>query len=171
MARQTPLHRDDFPVLVNIQTRWSDNDIYGHLNNTVHYKYFDTVLNNWLIEKRLLDPAQSDVIALVVETGCSYFSELAYPQMVVAGLRVKRLGRTSITYNFALFGGGDSAAAQGHLTHVLVDRKSRKTCSIPKSWATALQAIHPDEKNSNGNKPRADQTHRLNERPTKEKLQ
>lgn len=171
MARPTPLHRDDFPVLSNMPTRWSDNDIYGHLNNTVHYKFFDTVLNDWLIEKQLLDPARSDVIALVVETGCSYFAELAYPQVIVAGLRVERLGRTSITYKFALFGEAETAAAQGHLTHVLVSRKTRKSCSIPEPWATALQALQPTDANLSNNQRRADQTNQLNERPTKEKLQ
>ncbi|WP_305984343.1 thioesterase family protein [Roseibium sp. MMSF_3544] len=141
MAHQTPLHRNDFPVLMNVQTRWSDNDVYGHLNNTVHYKLFDTVLNLWLIENRLLDPAHSDVIALVVETGCTFFAELAYPQQIVAGMRTERIGRTSITYRFALFGKADQAAAQGYLTHVLVDRASRKPRAIPEPWAAALQTI------------------------------
>lgn len=171
MARQSPLLRDDFPVLTHVPTRWSDNDIYGHLNNTVHYKFFDTVLNNWLIGNQLLDPARSDVIALVVETGCSYFAELAYPQVIAAGLRVERLGRTSITYKFALFGEADTAAAQGHLTHVLVSRKTRKSCSIPESWANALQALQLAEAKSTNDQRRADQTIQFNERPTKEKLQ
>jgi len=126
---------------MNVQTRWSDNDVYGHLNNTVHYKLFDTVLNLWLIENRLLDPAHSDVIALVVETGCTFFAELAYPQQIVAGMRTERIGRTSITYRFALFGKADQAAAQGHLTHVLVDRAYRKPRAIPEPWAAALQTI------------------------------
>lgn len=141
MTRETPLQRRDFPTFREMQTRWDDNDAYGHLNNTVHYKLFDSVLNIWLIEKGLIDPVKSDVISLVVSTGCSFFAELSFPQTVRAGIRVERVGRTSISYTFGLFGNSDLAAAQGHLTHVLVDRYSRTPRPIPEAWLNAIETI------------------------------
>lgn len=141
MARSTPFKRIDFPELREIQTRWSDNDTYGHMNNTVHYHLFDTVLNNWLIQKRLLDPLRSDVIGIVVETSCSYFTELAYPQLITAGFGVQRIGSTSVTYRIALFGESQTAAAQGHFTHVLFNRQTRRPQNIPSVWSQALNTI------------------------------
>ncbi|MEL6205409.1 MAG: thioesterase family protein [Pseudomonadota bacterium] len=143
MARQAPFHRDAFHVFTAIQTRWSDNDVYGHLNNTVHYQLFDTVLTGWLIRKGLLKPTGSDFVTLVVETGCSFFAELSFPQTLDAGLRVDRLGRTSITYGFALFADGDTAAAQGHLTHVMVERTTRKPRVLPDVWIKTLKELQP----------------------------
>ena len=92
MARPSPPSRSAYPVFTRLATRWDDNDIYGHLNNTVHYKLFDTAVNGWLLDAGLLDPLAGDTIFLVVETGCSYFSELTYPQAVDVGMRVARLG-------------------------------------------------------------------------------
>ena len=131
-----------------LQTRWSDNDIYGHLNNTVHYHLFDTLLNAWLIEEGLLDPHNSENICLIVDTGCSYFAELAYPQTVTAGLRVERAGRSSITYRIALFGEGQQAAAQGHFTHVMVNRESRQPVQLPEAWQRTLEKAAPPESSS-----------------------
>ncbi|MEL7013907.1 MAG: thioesterase family protein [Pseudomonadota bacterium] len=124
-----------------MQTRWDDTDIYGHLNNTVHYRLFDSALTIWLIENDLTDPAKGDVITLVVSTGCSFFAELTFPQAVTAGMRAERIGRTSISYTFGLFQGGDRAAAQGHLTHVLVDRSTRAPRPITEIWLRALDSI------------------------------
>ncbi|MES0885156.1 acyl-CoA thioesterase [Roseibium sp. SCP14] len=138
MSRPVPLKRSDFPVTQPLQTRWSDNDIYGHMNNTVHYQLFDTALNMWLIGEGLLEPSRSETIGVVVDTGCSYFAELAYPQPVLAGLRVERLGRSSVTYRIALFGDGETAAAQGHFTQVLVDRKTRRPVPISDRWRDVL---------------------------------
>ncbi|MCB1387075.1 MAG: acyl-CoA thioesterase [Nitratireductor sp.] len=127
MARQTPLSRDEFPAFRKLQTRWADNDMYGHMNNVVHYALFDTAINGWLIEQGLLDPMTSKIIGMVVETGCAYFSEMAFPDTVVAGIRVGHMGTSSVRYEIALFRNDEeTAAAQGHFVHVYVDRQSRK---------------------------------------------
>ena len=128
MTRLSPPPRSDYPVFTRLATRWDDNDIYGHLNNTVHYKLFDTAVNGWLLDTGLLDPLTGDTIFLVAETGCSYFSELTYPQAVDVGMRVARLGNTSVQYDIGLFAADTQtvAAAQGRFVHVNVDRVTRK---------------------------------------------
>ena len=105
MARASPWSRDDFALFRRLQTRWSDNDLYGHMNNVVHYALFDTAINGWLVEKELLDLQNGNIIGLVVETGCSYFSELAFPDKVVAGIRIAHVGTSSVRYEIALFRG------------------------------------------------------------------
>ena len=135
--RPTAHTRAQYRHLLPIQTRWSDNDAYGHVNNVVYYSWFDTVVNEYLIAAGALDIQSSPVVGLVVETQCSYFSELAFPQRVDAGLRVAHAGRSSVRYELALFGSlGDTASAQGHFVHVYVDRASRRPGSRP----TALRA-------------------------------
>ncbi|MBI1495007.1 acyl-CoA thioesterase [Halocynthiibacter styelae] len=138
MPRPTPMSRCDFTVHRRLQTRWSDNDAYGHMNNTVHYQLFDTVINHWLMEQGLLDFRQGEIVGLVVETGCSYFAELAFPQEIIAGIAVEKIGKSSVTYRIALFGQGETAAAQGRFTHVYVDRVSRRPVSFPQNWRDAL---------------------------------
>ena len=114
-------------------------DPYGHLNNVVHYSFFDSVVNAWLIEKGALDVEKSEVIGLVVETGCHYFAPLTYPDPVIAGLRVAHLGRSSVRYEIGLFAPkSGSAAAQGHFVHVYVDRASRRPVSLPPALRDAL---------------------------------
>jgi len=140
MARTAPWSRDDFGLFRRLQTRWSDNDIYGHMNNVVHYSLFDTAINGWLAETGLLDIRKGDIIGLVVETGCSYFSELAFPDKVVAGIRVAHLGNSSVRYEIALFGGDDErAAAQGHFVHVYVDRATRKPQPLAAAFRGQLE--------------------------------
>lgn len=130
--RATPLSRTSFRHFSPIQTRWHDNDAYGHVNNVVYYAWFDTVVNRYLIEAGALDIAASPVIGLVVETRCSYFSELAFPQALEAGLRVAHLGRSSVRYEIGIFAAEASlAAAQGHFIHVYVDRDSRRPVALP----------------------------------------
>lgn len=125
-----------------IQTRWADNDAYGHVNNTVHYQWFDTVVNAWLIDEGLLDVVAGDPIGLVVETGCRYASSLAYPETVDIGLAIIRLGGSSVTYQLGVFAAGaDNAAAQGRFTHVYVDRASRRPVPLPQSWRERLAAL------------------------------
>jgi len=120
-----------YPHTVRIPTRWSDNDAYGHLNNVVYYSYFDTVVNAWLIAAGLLDLDHGATVGLVVETGCSYFSQLAFPQTLVAGLRVARLGRSSVRYEIGIFAeGAVTASAQGHFVHVYVDRATRRPVEL-----------------------------------------
>ncbi len=136
MARQSPWSREDFGLFRRMQTRWADNDMYGHMNNVVHYSLFDTAVNGWLAEKEMIDPHKGETIGLVVETGCSYFSELMFPDKIVAGIRVAHLGSSSVRYEIALFRGDEErAAAQGYFVHVYVDRLTRK----PKDIGTAMR--------------------------------
>ena len=141
MTRTEPHRRADYPHAMTITTRWSDNDAYGHVNNVVYYSYFDTVVNSWLIGHGLLDVENSEVIGLVVETGCKYFAPLTYPEPVTAALRVAHIGRSSVRYEIALFGAGDTAAAQGHFIHVYVDRVTRRPVSLPEPLRSALETL------------------------------
>jgi acyl-CoA thioester hydrolase len=142
MARPMPFSRDDFDLFRNLQTRWSDNDAYGHVNNVVHYLLFDSAVNGWLVERGLLDYHDGQTIGLVVDTACSYFSEIAFPDTVTAGIRVVHLGTSSVRYEIALFANdSDLAAAQGHFVHVYVDRASRRPVPLPTGWRAVLGEI------------------------------
>lgn len=128
--------------LTTIDTRWMDNDAYGHVNNVVYYSYFDTAVTRWLIERGLLDITGSAAIGLVVETQCRYASPLTFPDRVTAGLRVVHVGRSSVRYELALFRNDDeSAAAMGHFVHVYVDRASRTPVAIPDAVRHALETL------------------------------
>jgi acyl-CoA thioester hydrolase len=119
--------RASYPVHRTLTTRWFDNDIYAHLNNSVHYQLFDTVVNGHLLEHALLDLHKSETVFLVVESGCRYFGEIAFPDVVTAGLRVGRLGTSSIRYEVGLFRSDtQQAAAAGHFIHVNVNRQTRQ---------------------------------------------
>ncbi len=134
--------REHFPYVTTIDTRWMDNDVYGHVNNVVYYSLFDTVVNRWLMQNDLLDVRASAAIGLVVETGCQYFSPLSFPEVVAAGLRVARIGTSSIRYELALFRDQvPAAAAAGHFVHVYVDRETRRPVPIPPLVHAALQAL------------------------------
>jgi acyl-CoA thioester hydrolase len=135
------LRRDDFPVLREVPTRWSDVDAYGHVNNAVHYAVFDTAVNAWLIEATGQDVRRWPQLGLVVETSCRYLAELDFPAPIVAGLAVERLGTTSITYRLALFGTPPSPAAVGRFVHVYVDRQSRRPVPVPEPVRAAAQAL------------------------------
>ena len=140
--KAVPLRRDDFPHHLPIDTRWSDNDAYGHLNNVVFYSYFDTVVNQYLITRGMLDIDTSPVIGLVVETGCNYFASAAFPEKLEAGLRVARLGNSSVHYEIALFREGiDAAIAQGHFVHVYVGRETRRPVRLPTPLRAVLSRI------------------------------
>ncbi len=142
MARPKPLRRDRFRVFRRLQTRWADNDIYGHMNNVVHYAMFDTAVNGWLIETGLLDIHAGRTVGLVVETSCCYFSEIVFPDTIDAGIGVERLGTSSVTYSVGLFRGDDeTAAAQGRFVHVYVDRDDRRPRPLDEEWRTALGGI------------------------------
>lgn len=141
-GRARPPVRGDFPHFLPITTRWMDNDVYGHVNNVVHYAYFDTVVNRYLIERGVLDIHRGPVIGLVVETGCRYFAPLAFPGTVHAGLRVARLGTSSVRYEVGLFADDAAeAAAHGHFVHVYVDRETRRPTELPRDLRLALQAL------------------------------
>jgi acyl-CoA thioester hydrolase len=119
-----------------------DNDVYGHVNNVVYYSYFDTVVNQYLIEQSVLDIEHSQVIGLVVETQCKYFAPVTFPDVVSAGLRVARLGNSSVRYEIGLFRNDeDAASAQGHFIHVYVDRATRKPTALPQDMRGALARI------------------------------
>lgn len=119
-----------------------DNDAYGHVNNVVYYSWFDTVVNEFLIANGALDIEHSPVIGLVIETQCNYFASVAFPEAIAAGLRVTKLGNSSVRYEVGIFREGeDSASAQGHFVHVYVDRESRKPSAIPEKMRALLQTI------------------------------
>lgn len=140
--RDRPEVRSAYRHFLPIQTRWIDNDAYGHVNNVVYYSWFDTVVNAYLIDRGVLDIAQSPTVGLVVETRCSYFSELAFPQLVEAGLRVGRIGSSSVRYEIGLFkAGAEQASAQGHFIHVYVDRTTRKPAPLAAALRGALERI------------------------------
>lgn len=140
--RQPRLERGDFRIFRAIPTRWHDNDVYGHVNNVVYYGWFDTVVNAWLIEGGFLDPAGSETVGLVVETACTYFESVAFPETVEVGVAVDRLGNSSVTYRIGIFRQGSvQAAAQGRFTHVYVERASQKPVPIPAPLRAALAAI------------------------------
>lgn len=136
--RPEPSSRAAYRTFRTITTRWMDNDLYGHMNNVVHYALFDTAVNGWLIEQGALDLQKGDEIGLVVETGCRYFREMAFPDVVTAGLRVARLGTSSVRYEVGLFRNGeDTAAAEGFFVHVYVDRASRR----PKPLGARMRGV------------------------------
>lgn len=141
-ATLSPEERGAYRFFREITTRWMDNDVYGHVNNVVYYSWFDTAVNAWLIEQGVLDIGAGQTIGLVVETQCNYFAPLAFPQTIEAGIRVARLGRSSVRYEVGLFAQGQTlAAAQGHFVHVYVDRTSRRPVSLPAPLRTVLETL------------------------------
>lgn len=142
MERPRPEPRGAYAHFVTIQTRWMDDDVYGHVNNVVYYAFFDTVVNGFLIAEGVLDPRRGSVIGLVVETRCLYFEPIAFPDLVRAGLRVARIGTTSVRYEVGIFrNDAPLAAAQGHFVHVYVDRATRRPVPVPDAMRAALERI------------------------------
>ncbi len=142
MSRPPFRSRAAYPVWREIATRWADNDAYGHVNNVVHYSWFDTAVNAWLIEAGLLDLEAGDPIGLVAETGCRFARPLAFPEQVEVGLAVDRIGRSSVRYRLGVFArGGPEAAAEGHFVHVYVGRDSRRPVELPQAWRERLCAL------------------------------
>lgn len=140
--RVTPESRVDYHWFTPITTRWHDNDLYGHVNNVTYYAFFDSVANRFLIEEGGLDIHAGKEIGLVVNSGCNYFAPLAFPEALQGGLRVNRLGNSSVEYGIAIFREGENrAAAQGHFVHVFVDRETRSSCAIPATVREALARL------------------------------
>lgn len=133
--------RSAYKVYRPISTRWSDNDVYGHVNNVVYYSWFDTAVNAYLIEQGVLDIHGGSTIGLVVETQCNYFASLAFPQSVQAGIRVAKLGTSSVRYEVGIFGGGELTAAKGHFVHVYVDPITRKPVALPPALKQVLETL------------------------------
>jgi acyl-CoA thioester hydrolase len=134
--------REAYRAFRAITTRWADNDVYGHVNNVVYYAFFDTAVNQYLMEAGVLDPAASPVIGLVVETQCRYRAPIAFPDRVTAGIRVARLGTTSVRYEVGLFrNDAAQASAAGHFVHVYVDRATTRPTPLPEALRQALAPL------------------------------
>ncbi|WP_159107136.1 thioesterase family protein [Azospirillum sp. B4] len=141
-ATPHPESRADYRHFQPITTRWADNDAYGHVNNVVYYSYFDTAVNQHMIEKGVLAPDKGTAIALVVETQCRYFAPITFPDRVTVGVRVAHMGRSSVRYELALFRNEEDApAAAGHYVHVYVDNATRRPTPIPEDVAAVLRTM------------------------------
>lgn len=140
MSRPQPRPRTDFSLFLPISTRWMDNDVYGHINNVTYYSFFDTAVNRYLMDRGVLDIAHSTVIGLVVETGCHYFSSLAFPDDIEAGISVAHIGNTSVRYEIGIFKKGEElTAAHGHFVHVYVDKDTRRPVPLADKLQKALK--------------------------------
>jgi acyl-CoA thioester hydrolase len=139
MAREERLSREAFRRFERIDTRWHDNDVFGHVNNVVYYAFFDTAVNRFLVERGLLDVKASGIVGLVAETRCAYFESVAFPDRIEVGVAVERMGTSSVTYRLAVFrDGAGMAAAQGRFTHVYVDRATQRPVPVPEAIREAL---------------------------------
>lgn len=147
ITRPQAEHRDAYRIFRPIGTRWMDNDVYGHVNNVVYYSWFDTAVNGYLIESGAIDIHDGAVIGLVVETQCNYFAPLAFPDPVLAGIRVANVGSSSVRYEVGLFSGksgdpaAESCAAKGHFIHVYVDKLTRRPVPLPPQLLTVLETL------------------------------
>jgi acyl-CoA thioester hydrolase len=130
-----------YPHQQAVQTRWHDNDIYGHVNNVVYYSYFDSVVNRYLIEEGGLDIHNGEVVGFVVESQCKYLKPLAYPEPVTAGLRVGKLGNSSVRYELALFNAKGELCAEGYFVHVFVNQADNKPTPIPEGLRAVLATL------------------------------
>ena len=141
-ARPVRPQLDAYPFQTALTTRWADNDVYGHINNVAYYGFFDTAANEFLIARGGMDLATSSVIGLVVESQCHFHAPLAYPQRLRVGVRVDRLGTSSVTYGLAVAAEGDpDVAAHGHVVHVFVERATRRPTAMPAPLRAALESI------------------------------
>ena len=159
MSIESSLTSRVFPVHWPVLTRWTDNDMFGHLNNAVYYELFDTAINAWINTTSGIDPLSAPALGVVAESGCRYFAELAFPEPLGIGLAVTRLGRSSVTYRLGVFrapaealgGQAHPAAAVGHWVRVYVDRTSRRPVAIPGPIRELLRtAVVPDVPKSTG---------------------
>ncbi len=147
MSKDRPdvAQRSAFGYFRTMPTRWMDNDAYGHVNNVVYYSYFDTLVNRFLIDEGGLDYHNSEVVGIIAESACNYWSAFVYPEDVEGGLAVGRLGRSSVRYDIGLFGSGeDRARAQGHFVHVFVTRATMRPVPIPDRIRGALERLVPN---------------------------
>ena len=142
MDPESPPKRADYPVLYEIPTRWLDNDVYGHVNNVNYYSFFDTAIANYLMGEGGLDPWRDPVVAFCVESGCRFRRGIRYPDRVTAGLRVAKLGRSSVRYEIGIFRDDEpEAAAHGHFVHVFVERAAERSAPVPAAIRTALARL------------------------------
>lgn len=144
MTRSAPESRAAFAHFLPVTTRWMDNDVFAHVNNVVYYSYFDTAVTHFLIESGVLDIEKSPVVGLVVNTHCNYFSSIAFPDRISVGLRLAKLGSSSVRYDIAIFRNDeDLASAQGQFVHVYVDRETNRPVPVPDSLVRALKKLAP----------------------------
>ena len=131
-----------------MNTRWNDNDIYGHLNNVIYYELFDTAVNKWLIKNNLIDIKSGNNIGLIVQSGCNYFSSFKYPEDIEAGIRITKIGNSSVRYEVGLFKQNDNlASADGFFIHVYVDRVNNKPISLDYEFKKKLDTIYVELNN------------------------
>ena len=135
--------RSAYKAFREIATRWSDNDVYGHVNNVIYYGWFDTAVNGLLIAQGAIDIHAGKVIGLVIETQCNYFAPVAFPEAVLAGIRVAHIGSSSVRYEVAIFPADESClcVARGHFIHVYVDRESRRPAPLPAPLLSFLETL------------------------------
>ncbi len=139
------MQRDQFRVFYPVSTRWMDNDVYGHVNNVTYYSYFDSTINRYLIEEGGLDIHKAPVVGFVVSSSCQFRRPVAYPDALSVGLRVLKLGNSSVTYELGIFRESDSeASAIGQVVHVFVDRDENRSVSIPAPIRRCLEAVAAD---------------------------
>ena len=142
MSNNPNMGCDYYRHFLTIPTRWMDNDVYGHVNNVVYYSVFDTVVNKFLMEERQLDYSKGEVVGLVVETKCQYFAPIAFPDVVVAGIKVAHIGTSSVRYEIGLFKNDEEKpAAEGHFVHVYVTRSSNKPTPLSSEMRSILEKI------------------------------
>ncbi|MEH6831911.1 MAG: thioesterase family protein [Sulfitobacter sp.] len=142
MSRLPPSQRTDYKAFSQITTRWNDNDAYGHMNNAIHYQLFDTAVNGHLIEQGILDFKAGETVFLVVETGCRYHGEMAFPDVITAGIRVASIGTSSVRYEIGLFRNDeDKACAEGHFVHVNVGSTSRRPIPLSQRTRAFVDAL------------------------------
>ena len=142
MSESSSQRRDDFKWFIDLPSRWEDNDAYGHINNVIYYSWFDTAVNRFLVDNQLLDYANDRVCGIVIESKCTFLKEFTYPDVAQAGLRLRRLGNTSVAYDIGLFHvGDDMPAAVGYLVHVYVDRQSGEPVSVTNLVRAGLSQI------------------------------
>jgi acyl-CoA thioester hydrolase len=142
MAQKPEITRGEYPHFLTLSTRWMDNDVYGHVNNALYYGFFDTAINQYLIAEGDLDITAGEVIGFAAESHCQYLQPIAFPDVIEVGLRVGKLGNSSVRYELAIFKQGETlAAATGYFVHVFVDRKTQRPVAIPATIRAALRRL------------------------------
>ena len=140
--RASPAPREGFAIFYSLNTRWADNDIYGHINNVAYYAFFDSVVNRFLIEEGGMRPGHDNVVGYVVNSSADYFSPLTYPQELELGLRIDRMGEISVTWEIGVFAqGAELSSVTGRFTHAFVDREANKSAAIPSDIRRAIEAL------------------------------
>jgi len=140
--KKNPSHISEYNYFCELSTRWNDNDIYGHMNNIIYYALFDTAVNKWLIKNKLIDIKNGQNIGLIVQSGCNYFSSFEYPENINAGIRVTKIGKSSVRYEVGLFKEKEElSSADGFFIHVYVDRKTNKPIALDYNFKNTLDTI------------------------------